>query len=136
MPIDATAPQSFSLDSATQGIQATESGLVMSDGNRAWNHRAMNRSLRDDPGGVNDNNRKAILGTGETLSGRTAGDRGPEDHGNEDQPLLSNQRAAKRGLDMTGKAAALVHNRGFDLDRVSRRSTEPDTDVESTDEHE
>ncbi|XP_056263068.1 uncharacterized protein LOC130188672 isoform X2 [Pseudoliparis swirei] len=133
--IDATAPQSFRLDSTTQGIQATESGLVMSDGNGASNHRAMN-SLRDDPGGVNDNNRKAILETGEMLSGWTAGVRGPEDHGHEDQPLLSNQRAANRGLDMTGKPAALVHKRGVDPDRVSRRSTEPDTDVESTDEHE
>lgn len=39
--------------------------------------------------------------------------------------VVSVSRAANRGLDMTGKPAALVHKRGVDPDRVSRRSTEP-----------
>ncbi|XP_068575024.1 uncharacterized protein [Cebidichthys violaceus] len=131
---DGKAPQSFSLDrnSSNQGIQPTERGdVIVSDGNRASNRRAVS-SLRDDPGGVKDNNGKAIDGIREVNSRWTVGDRGPEDHGNEGQPLLSNQRTANQGFDMTAKAVALADKRGFDPDQVSRCSTVPDADVEST----
>ncbi|KAM6914158.1 uncharacterized protein PEZ65_014617 isoform 2-T2 [Lycodopsis pacificus] len=112
---DGKAPQSSGLDrnSSYQGIQPTA-------------------SLRDDPGGMKDNDGKAIDGIREVCSRWTVGDRAPEDHGNEGQPLLSNQRAANHGFDMTAKAVALVDKRGIDPDQVSRCSPVPDADVEST----
>ncbi|XP_031723845.1 uncharacterized protein LOC116394717 isoform X2 [Anarrhichthys ocellatus] len=132
---DGKAPQSSGLDrnSSNQGIQPTERGdVIASDGTRASNRRAVS-SLRDDPGGVKDNDEKAIDGIREVRSSRwTVGDRAPEDHGNEGQPLLLNQRAANQCFDMTGKAVALVDKCGFDPDQVSRCSTVPDADVEST----
>ncbi|KAK9535221.1 hypothetical protein VZT92_007616 [Zoarces viviparus] len=131
---DGKAPQSSGLDrnNSSPGIQPTARGDgIASDGNRASKRRAVS-SLRDDPGGVKDNDEKAIDGIREVRSRRTVGDRAPGDHGNEGQPLLSNQRAANRGFDMTGKAVALVDKRDFDPDQVRGCSTVPDADVEST----
>ncbi|XP_078125989.1 uncharacterized protein LOC144530340 isoform X2 [Sander vitreus] len=93
------------------------------------NHQAMNRSLRDDPGGVVENKEKYMIR--EMHNGWTPNDRGPEDHGNEGQLLLLNEGAAIQHFDMTGEAVALVNRRGFNPDQVSRCAA-PDIDVEST----
>ncbi|XP_037648124.1 uncharacterized protein LOC119501664 isoform X2 [Sebastes umbrosus] len=129
-------PPSFSLNHIlrNKGIQPTANGDISApDMNRASIHQAVNGSLRDDPGGVNDSKGKGNVRIREMPNGRTRGDRGPEDDENDEgQPLMSDQRAANQGFDMTGGAVALVDKRGFDPDPVSRCSTAPDTDVEST----
>ncbi|XP_070704202.1 uncharacterized protein [Pempheris klunzingeri] len=129
---DGTTPPSLSLNhNHNEGIQLSKNGDTCApDGHGASHHRGMNRNMRDDPGGVNDNKGKETVC--EMHNGWTRGDCGPEDHENEGQPLLSSQRAAIQGFDMTGEAAALVNKRVFDQDQVSRCSTALDTDVEST----
>ncbi|XP_074512547.1 uncharacterized protein LOC141780960 [Sebastes fasciatus] len=137
---DGETPLSFSLNRIlrNEGIQPTANGDISApDVSRASIHQAVNGSLRDDPGGdpegVNDSKGKGNERIGEMPNGRTRGDRGPEDDENDEgQPLMSDQRAANQGFDMTGGAVALVDKRGFDPDPVSRCSTAPDTDVEST----
>ncbi|XP_054463965.1 uncharacterized protein LOC129098867 isoform X2 [Anoplopoma fimbria] len=129
---DGKAAQSFGLDHNSNKVENGD--VIAPDGNWDSNHPAENRSLRDDPGGspVNDDNGKAKVGIGEMHSGGTDVDPGAEDHGNEEQPLLLSQRAASQGFDMTAKAGALVDKPGFDPDQVSRYSTVPGADVEST----
>lgn len=137
---DGETPPSFSLIRSlrNEGIQPTaNSDISAPDVSRASIHQAVNGSLRDDPGGypegVNDNKGKGNVRIREIPNGRTRGDRGPEDDENDEgQPLMSDQRAANQSFDMTGGAVALVDKRGFDPDPVSRCSTAPDTDVEST----
>ncbi|XP_070780007.1 uncharacterized protein [Enoplosus armatus] len=128
---DGEAPQSLSLhcNLSKEGIQLSKNGHTSTpDANSAYDHRAMHRNLGDDPRGVIDNKGKDIVKILEVRGGRTLGDGGPEDHEIEGQPLLS----AIQHFDMKGEAAALVNRRGQDPDPVSRGSTAPDTDVEST----
>ncbi|XP_045897631.1 uncharacterized protein LOC123965100 isoform X2 [Micropterus dolomieu] len=117
---DGKTPQSLSLDCnlSNEGIQLPKNGDTCTpDANSASNYQAMYRNLRDDPGGKDN---ATVMHNGQTL-----GDDGREDQENEGQPLLSNQRAAIQGFDMTGEAAALVNKHGFDQDQVSGCSTAP-----------
>ncbi|XP_031168392.1 uncharacterized protein LOC116059450 isoform X2 [Sander lucioperca] len=129
---DGKTPQSFSLDRnlSNEGLTPNKTGDISAP-DKTSNHRAMNRSLTDDPGGVVENKEKYIVWIREMHNGWTPNDRGPEDHGNEGQLLLLNEGAAIQHFDMTGEAVALVNRRGFNPDQVSRCSA-PDTDVEST----
>ncbi|XP_029913323.1 uncharacterized protein LOC115363328 [Myripristis murdjan] len=104
------------------------------DINPAWNHRDMDRNLRGDPGGVNDNkendiNIRVMPDDPET------GDQSLEGHESEGQPLLSNKPTAIPDFNMTGEPAGLVNELGRDPDQVRMCSTVlPDTgssDVES-----
>ncbi|XP_044186014.1 uncharacterized protein LOC122966098 isoform X1 [Thunnus albacares] len=117
-------PQTLSLDHSLNdvGIELTKNGdLSAPDVNRASNHRTMNRNVRDDPGGVNDTRGQFTVRSSERHES--------QDHVNEGQPLLPNERAAVQDFDMT--AVALVNKHGFHPDQVSRCSTVLDTDVES-----
>ncbi|XP_056256460.1 uncharacterized protein LOC130184535 isoform X2 [Seriola aureovittata] len=91
--------------------------------------RAMNRDLRDDPGGSD------VVTVTDMHSGCVCddfGDCGREDHEAEGESLLPNERANIQGPDMTGGAEAFVNKCGFDPDQVSRCFAAPNTDVEST----
>eukprot|EP00064_Thunnus_orientalis_P003403 superscaffoldBa00000276_g3412 len=79
------------------------------------------KNVRDDPGGVNDTRGQFTVRSSERHES--------QDHVNEGQPLLPNERAAVQDFDMT--AVALVNKHGFHPDQVSRCSTVLDTDVES-----
>ncbi|KAE8283305.1 hypothetical protein D5F01_LYC18707 [Larimichthys crocea] len=122
---DGKTPQSLSLDHNFnhEGIQPFENDP---DNNRASAHRAIHRNLRDDPGGIND---KRIR---KTHNGCTLGVQTPEDHENEGQPLLLNQRAAIQAFDTRGEATDLVNKHDFDQHQISGCPTAPETDVEST----
>ncbi|XP_070837637.1 uncharacterized protein [Chaetodon trifascialis] len=110
-------------------IQPPENGNTSTaEISRATNHRAMHRNLGDDPGGVNNNKGKDV--SREMPNGRTHGDCDEDD--DEGRAMLLHQRAAIRGSDVTAEAAALVNKRDFEPVQVSRCSTAPDTDVEST----
>ncbi|XP_018560074.1 uncharacterized protein LOC108902620 [Lates calcarifer] len=130
---DGETPHTHSLDHNwnDEGIQPTKNGGISAPGdNRASHHRAKNRNLRDDPGGVNYNKRKDLVRIMEGHNGCVQFDCGPEVHKTEGQPLLVN-RANIQASDKTGEAVSLVNKRDFDPDQVSRCSTVPDTDVES-----
>ncbi|XP_071328632.1 uncharacterized protein [Trachinotus anak] len=125
---DGKTPHTNSLDHNlnTEGIQPTENGDISApDDNRAAHHRAMNRNLRDDPGG-----RDWVMNT-EIHSGCVRGDHGPDDHEAEGESLLWNERANIQGPDMTSEAIALVNKCGFGPDQVSGHFDAPNTDVES-----
>ncbi|XP_036946214.1 uncharacterized protein LOC119014823 [Acanthopagrus latus] len=119
----------LSIDPEPDGETPPSSGLdrTLSNG-RIQEPKNFFRSMRDDPGGVNDNKGKGRLRNGEMCNGWARGDRGPADE-NGGQPLLQNQRAANP--DMTGEAG-LVNERGFGTQQVRWCSTAPDADVEST----
>ncbi|KAF1379624.1 hypothetical protein PFLUV_G00177970 [Perca fluviatilis] len=129
---DGKTPQSFSLDRnlSNEGLKPDKTRDISAP-DKTSDHRAMNRSLKDDPGGVVENKEKYVVWIREKHNGWTPNDRGPEDHGNEGKLLLLNEGAAIQHFDMTGEAVALVNRRGLDPDQVSRCSA-LDTDVEST----
>ncbi|XP_008289397.1 uncharacterized protein LOC103364149 [Stegastes partitus] len=124
--VDGKTPQSLSLDHnfRNETIQPTKNGDISSPNvNRESHQRAMNKNTRDDPGGENSNKKKDNIRKMD--SGWAVGDHDAEDHEIEVRPLLSNQRAAIQGFDMTGEAKALVNKHGFDQDQVSRCSVAP-----------
>ncbi|KAM9345975.1 uncharacterized protein ABDE67_012576 [Symphorus nematophorus] len=129
-PADGTTPKSLSLDHnlSNGGAQLSKNGEIRAPDVRTSNPQAMNRNQRDDQGGVNDNKGKETARSRDMSNGWTR----PGDHESEGQPLLLEQRPAVQCFDMTGEAAALVNERGFDPDQVSRCSAAPDADVEST----
>lgn len=88
-------------------------------------HRAMNRNLMENPGGINGTKGRGIQ---RELDGGGA----VAHHQAEEQQLLPDQRAASGSLDRPDEAVALVNELSFDRDRVSRCSATPDADVEST----
>ncbi|XP_059204275.1 uncharacterized protein LOC131983562 [Centropristis striata] len=123
---DGKTPQPFSLDhNLTNGaIQTTKNGDISApDANRASYDRTMNRSQRDDPGGINNNKGEDAVRTRERPNGWALGNRGPEDGVDEEKALLSDQGATIQDSDMTGEAAALVNKRGSDPGQDGRCST-------------
>ncbi|XP_034075378.1 uncharacterized protein LOC117548310 isoform X3 [Gymnodraco acuticeps] len=119
-----------------EGIQPTKNGnihapVVIKDPN----HRAMNGSERDDPGGINDNNGEHFVRIEETHNGCAPGCGGPEACENEGHRLLPPESADRQALqppDMTDEARALVNKAGFESNQPRMCSTAPENGVKST----
>ncbi|KAM7371769.1 hypothetical protein PAMP_008979 [Pampus punctatissimus] len=105
----------------TVGIQLSKNGYLSAPDVNRDSNQAMNRIMRDDPGGVNDTRGQHTVWSSEKF--------GSQDYMNEGQHLLSNQRTSVQDFDNVGEAVGLVNKRGFD--QFSRCSTLPDTDAES-----
>ncbi|XP_029946392.1 uncharacterized protein LOC115387699 isoform X2 [Salarias fasciatus] len=69
---------------------------------------------------------------GRANNGRTAGDAEAEDHESERRSLLCADGATIQTSDMTGEAGASMNESGFHSEPQSSCSTEPEFDVEST----
>ncbi|CAK6963133.1 uncharacterized protein LOC122966098 isoform X3 [Scomber scombrus] len=128
---DGRIRQTLSLDYNLNDVRIEQSknGNLNAPGvNGAPNHRAMNRNMRDDPGG--DTRGQCTAWSSER--------HGSKDHVIEGQPLLSTENAPDPDLNTAGvSVAALVYKCDFDPDQVHRCSTVPDTDVKSmTPQHE
>ncbi|KAK5856166.1 hypothetical protein PBY51_007782 [Eleginops maclovinus] len=98
-------------------------------------HRAMNGSVRDDPGGMKDSNGKPFVRNEETHNGCAPGCGGPEACENEGHWLLPSQgadRQANQPSDMTDEARALVNKAGFESNQPRMCSTAPENGVKST----
>ncbi|XP_033999844.1 uncharacterized protein LOC117493412 isoform X1 [Trematomus bernacchii] len=119
-----------------EGVQPTKNGnihapVVIKDPN----HRAMNGSVRDDPGGINDNNGEHFVRNEETHNGCAPGCGGPEACENEGHRLLPPESADRQALqppDMTDEARALVNKAGFESNQPRMCSTAPENGVKST----
>ncbi|XP_010771947.1 uncharacterized protein isoform X2 [Notothenia coriiceps] len=119
-----------------EGVQPSKNGnthapVVIKDPN----HRAMNGSVRDDPGGINDNNGEHFVRIEETHNGCAPGCGGPEACENEGHRLLPPESADRQALqppDMTDEARALVNKAGFESNQPRMCSTAPENGVEST----
>ncbi|XP_033944481.1 uncharacterized protein [Pseudochaenichthys georgianus] len=99
------------------------------------NHRAMNGSERDDPGGINDNNGEHFVRIEEMHNGCAPGCGGPEACENEGHRLLPPESADRQALqppDMTDEARALVNKAGFESNQPRMCSTAPENGVKST----
>ncbi|KAK5913936.1 hypothetical protein CgunFtcFv8_008418 [Champsocephalus gunnari] len=119
-----------------EGVQPTKNGnthapVLIKDPN----HRAMNGSERDDPGGINDNNGEHFVRIEETHNGCAPGCGGPEACENEGHRLLPPESADRQALqppDMTDEARALVNKAGFESNQPRMCSTAPENGVKST----
>ncbi|KAI4821875.1 hypothetical protein KUCAC02_007451 [Chaenocephalus aceratus] len=119
-----------------EGVQPTKNGnthapVLIKDPN----HRAMNGSERDDPGGINDNNGEHFVRIEEMHNGCAPGCGGPEACENEGHRLLPPESADRQALqppDMTDEARALVNKAGFESNQPRMCSTAPENGVKST----